>query len=240
MKKAFATYLCNDLFIPGAIALAKSLRYNKTKYDMLCMVTDLVTQKGRDELIKVGYKLSNIDKIVPLRTKGIKDRYKDNSWMMFTKLNLWKQTQYDKLVFIDADCIVLQNIDEMLDMPSVSAVRDLSYHGVSAGVMVLETSNQFFEDLMKDINSDVYDNTYSDQSYLNWYLTDRGIWNEIPYEYNVHQKRMAFKDGIKIYHYNGQKPWITDPNNTCNWRMGNIYIYQLWHQFYNVKLKGEK
>jgi glycogenin glucosyltransferase len=179
--------------------------------------------------------LEDIEIINPKRTSGIKDRYKDNSWMMFTKLNLWRQTKYEKLVFIDADCLAIQNVDEMMDFPSVSAVKDIGYGGISAGVMVLTPSNEMFDDLMKDINSDVYDNTYSDQSYLNWFLKDRKIWNEIPMEYNVLQKRVPFQNGIKIYHYNGQKPWITDDNNSCKWRMGDNYIYQLWKQFYNME-----
>jgi glycogenin glucosyltransferase len=234
MKKAFATYLCNDLFIPGAIALVNSLKANKSSYQAVCMVTDGVTPEGRQALLKSGYELADIERISPNRIVGIKDRYKDNSWMMFTKLNLWKQTQYDKLVFIDADCIALRNVDEMLDLPSVSAVRDLSYGGISAGVMVLTPDQELFEDMMKDIDKDVYDNTYSDQSFLNWYLKDRSLWNEIPLEYNVHQKRVALQEGVKIYHYNGQKPWIKDPDNICHWRMGSNQIFNLWQYFYNL------
>ena len=237
MSSAFATYLCNDLFIPGAVALANSLRYNKTKYPLLCMVTDLVSDQGRKQLIECGYVLSDIDKISPLRTDGIKDRYKDNSWMMFTKLNLWRQLDYEKLVFIDADCLAIQNVDEMMNFPIVSAVKDVGYGGISAGVMVLTPSQDMFDYLMSDLESDVYDNTYSDQSYLDWYLKDRKIWNEIPITYNVLQKRISFGPGIKIYHYNGQKPWINDEEHTCCWRMGENYIYQLWHQFFNMEIK---
>ena len=125
----------------------------------------------------------------------------------------------------------------MMDFPSVSAVKDVGYGGISAGVMVLTPSDEIFKDLMKDINSDVYDNTYSDQSYLNWFLKDRKMWNEIPIEYNVLQKRVIFQPGIKLYHYNGQKPWIDDEENTCKWRMGKNYIYHLWYQFFNMEIK---
>ena len=237
MKKAFITYLCNDYFIEGAIALANSIRFTRSKYPIACMVTSEVTTEGRERLTKVGYELLDIERIVPNRVSGIKDRYKDNSWMMFTKLNLWRQLDYEKLVFIDADCLVLQNIDEMMDFPSVSAVKDVGYGGISAGVMVLTPGQEAFDDLMSDLESDVYDNTYSDQSYLDWYLKDRKIWNEIPITYNVLQKRISFGHGIKIYHYNGQKPWINDEDHTCCWRMGNNQIYQLWNQYYKMELK---
>ena len=97
--KAFATYLCNDVFIPGAVALINSLKHHKTEHSIICMVTDGVTKEGRKTLENNGFLLENIEKIIPNRVEGIKDRYKDNSWMMFTKLNLWRMTNYEKLVF---------------------------------------------------------------------------------------------------------------------------------------------
>ena len=235
MKRAFATYLCNDVFIPGAVALINSLNYFKTEYDVICMVTDGVTEKGRKTLQNSGFLLENIEKIVPNRVEGIKDRYRDNSWMMFTKLNLWKMTNYEKLAFIDADCIALSNVDEMLDYPAVSAVRDVGYGGISAGVLILEPNQEVFDDMIKNLDNNVYDNTYSDQSFLDWYLKDRDIWNEIPIVYNVLQKRIPLLEGVKIYHYNGQKPWITDKTNSCHWQMGENQIYELWNRFYNME-----
>ena len=146
-------------------------------------------------------------------------------------------TNYEKLVFVDADCVALCSIDEMMDFPSVSAVKDVGYGGISAGVMVLEPNMDFFNDIMANLDNDVYDNTYSDQSFLDWFLKDRKCWNEIPIAYNVLQKRIPLQEGVKIYHYNGQKPWIADKDNTCHWQMGNNEIYQLWNYFYNEEYK---
>jgi glycogenin glucosyltransferase len=233
MKKAFITYLCNDLFIPGAVALINSLKFNKTKFPVCCMVTAEVTPDGRETLEKAGYSLIDIEKIYASRVEGIKDRYKENSWMMFTKLNLVKLIQFEKLIFLDADCLALENIDEMFDFPAISAVRDLSYGGLSAGVLVIEPNQALFDDMIKNLNNENYDNTYSDQSFLNWYTTEKRIWNEIPLEYNALQKRVPIQDKIKIYHYNGQKPWITDEEDTCRWRMGDNKIYEIWNYYYN-------
>jgi glycogenin glucosyltransferase len=35
----------------------------------------------------------------------------------FTKLRMWQLTQYSKLVYIDADCMVVQPVDELFDLP---------------------------------------------------------------------------------------------------------------------------
>ncbi len=234
MKKAFITYLCNDRFVPGAIALAKSLTHHSTKYEIACMVTKEVSELGRQVLETSGIVLIDIERIEPNRIDGIKDRYRENSWMMFTKLNLWRLVDYEKLVFLDADCIACRNVDEMMDMPSVSAVKDIGYGGISAGVLILEPNIDTFNDMMKDIDKDVYDNTYSDQSFLDWYLKDRQVWNEIPIAYNVLQKRVPFQDGVAIYHYNGQKPWLMVSDNNCHWQMGDNQIFRLWNRYYNL------
>ena len=35
----YITYLCNDNYLPGIVALVKSLKYHKTKNQILVMVT---------------------------------------------------------------------------------------------------------------------------------------------------------------------------------------------------------
>jgi glycogenin glucosyltransferase len=233
--QVFITYLCNDVFIPGAVALINSLKFNKSQFSVCCMVTEDVTPEGRKELKNVGFLLVDVEKIYAARTEGINDRYKENSWMMFTKLNLVRLTQYKKLVFMDADCVAIKNVDEMFDFPAISAVRDVGYGGLSAGVLVIEPDQKLFDDMMKNLNNEGYDNTYSDQSFFNWYTTEKGIWNEIPIIYNVLQKRIPLQEGVKIYHYNGQKPWIIDKSHSCHWKMGENEIYKLWNYFYNME-----
>jgi len=42
--------------------------------------------------------------------------------MTFSKLNIWKIVDYDKLVYLDADTIVLENIDNLFNYEELSAV----------------------------------------------------------------------------------------------------------------------
>lgn len=41
----------------------------------------------------------------------------------FTKINVWKQTQFRKCVFIDADVVALRAPDELFDVDADFAVR---------------------------------------------------------------------------------------------------------------------
>ena len=77
------------------IVITQSGKYFEVDEPFVCMITEDVTEEGRQILMDSGYSdLPIVDKIIPQRTDGIKDRYKDNSWMMYTKLNLWSLTQY--------------------------------------------------------------------------------------------------------------------------------------------------
>lgn len=40
---------------------------------------------------------------------------------VFTKLSIWRLTQYDKAVFLSANLLVIQNVDELFEKPELSA-----------------------------------------------------------------------------------------------------------------------
>ena len=41
--------------------------------------------------------------------------------ILWTKLRVWQLDDYDKVVMIDADMLVLKNVDELFKMPELSA-----------------------------------------------------------------------------------------------------------------------
>jgi len=110
----------------------------------------------------------------------IEDRYgkQNNSWMMFTKINIWKQTQYEKLLYIDADTIVLKNLDSIFEInENISAVFGGSlfhkYEGIEAGVLLIKPSMETYNKLIEAMNSDKYDLRMSDQTLINDYFLDK-------------------------------------------------------------------
>ena len=57
----------------------------------------------------------------------------------FTKIALWRQTQYSKIVYLDADMVVLQNLDHLfqLDVP-FAAAPDIGWpDAFNSGFMML-------------------------------------------------------------------------------------------------------
>ena len=67
----------------------------------------------------------------------------------FTKINSWLLVQYTKCVFLDADCVVLRNIDDLFDREELSAAPDAGWPDCfNSGVFVFQPSKDTFTKLM--------------------------------------------------------------------------------------------
>lgn len=252
-KKAFVTYLCSDSFIKGALTLKYSLEKTGTTADIVCMITSEVSNISKKRLLRAGFKIKELSKKDKIYSSKIfTDRYKDDNSLTFTKLNIWKLEEYEKIVYIDADCIVLENIDYLFDYPGVSARRDksklLNWEGINAGVMVIKPSRRLFKDMLLYINSPEYPATCSDQAFLSWYLQKNEIFHELPTFYNVlykklhHQNRLKRFEtlNIKVLHFNGQKPWLPAAYPVIGWRTGEDPAFRLYRKIYEEMIRNKE
>ncbi|MDB4990627.1 MAG: hypothetical protein JWN04_5805, partial [Myxococcaceae bacterium] len=141
----------------------------------------------------------------------------------FTKLRAFALTDFDKLVLLDADTIVLQNIDDLFERPAIAAAPDfLLPDRFNSGVMVIEPSAPLFERMMASLaTSESYDG--GDQGFLNtfypdWYASPAA--HRLPAGYNMHQFIYQFlrahpallpqlEREAKVIHYTVQKPWLS-------------------------------
>lgn len=68
----------------------------------------------------------------------------------FSKINAWRLVQYSKCVFLDADTLILQNVDELFERDELSAAPDIGWPDCfNSGVFVFEPSLQTFYNLME-------------------------------------------------------------------------------------------
>jgi alpha-N-acetylglucosamine transferase len=162
---AYITYVCSDNFIPGVVALYNSVRLSDCNHDFIVLVTDDVSEESKDKLKQNDLKIVDADKIYynGKNKDKILDRYGkvDQSWKMFTKINIWKQTEYSKLIYLDADTLVLKNIDELFEIDELGAVLGgsvmLNYSGIEAGVLVTEPNIKTYNNIIDALESDSYD-----------------------------------------------------------------------------------
>lgn len=134
----------------------------------------------------------------------------------FTKINLWRQTQFRKIVYIDADVVALRAPDELFDLPdSFAAAPDVGWpDAFNSGVMVLSPHMGDYWALRTLAGAgDSFDG--ADQGLLNQYYEHKP-WKRLSFTYNCtpsanYQYEPAYryyKHNISMVHFIGEdKPW---------------------------------
>lgn len=229
-REAYATILHSaHVYVCGAIAAAQSIRMAGSTRDLVILVDKTISEYHRGGLEAAGWKIHTIERI--RNPKAERDAY--NEWN-YSKFRLWQLTDYDKIIFIDADLLILRNIDFLFEMPEISAIGNNATL-FNSGVMVIEPSNCTFQLLMDHIN-EIESYNGGDQGYLNEIFT---WWHRIPKHMNFlkhfwegdeeEKKEMktrlfgADPPVLYVLHYLGLKPWLCFRDYDCNW---NVDILQ--------------
>ncbi|KAG6474156.1 UDP-glucuronate:xylan alpha-glucuronosyltransferase 1-like [Zingiber officinale] len=229
-REAFATILHSaEVYVCGAIAAARSIRMAGSTRDMVILVDESISDQHRHGLEAAGWKVRTIQRI--RNPKAEKHAYNEYN---YSKFRLWQLTEYDKVIFIDADLLVLRNIDFLFGMPEIAATgNDATLF--NSGVMVVEPSECTFRLLMEHVH-EITSYNGGDQGYLNEIFT---WWHRVPRHMNflkhfwegdteatkAKKTRLlaAESPGIYVLHYLGLKPWLCFRDYDCNW---NSILYR--------------
>lgn len=252
-REAYVTILHSaNFYVCGAIAAARSIRMTGSTRDLVILVDKKISYRRKKGLKSAGWKVRVIDRI--RNPKADREAY--NRWN-YSKFRLWQLINYDKIVFIDADLIVLRNIDFLFTWPEITATGN---DGTlfNSGVMVIEPSIATFNLLMDHIH-DIKSYNGGDQGYLNEVFT---WWHRMPRTMNflkhfLYQNRDAIKkknhlftaDPPELYvlHYLGIKPWWCYRDYDCNWNVHGMRkfasdaAHRRWWKVYDsipVKLRS--
>ncbi|KAL6790368.1 glycosyltransferase family 8 protein, partial [Trichoderma sp. SZMC 28013] len=220
-EHAYATLLLNDAYLPGALVLAHSLRDAGTTKKLAVLVTlDGVTADAIVQL-KTVY-----DYVLPV--PRIRNATPANLYLMnradlhsaFTKINLWKQTQFSRIVYLDADVVAYRAPDELFDLPhAFAASPDIGWPDIfNTGVLALTPNNGDYHALAGLAERGVsFDG--ADQGLLNTYFKNN--FHRLPFTYNVtpsaHYQYLPayrhFQSSINLVHFIGpDKPWKAGRN----------------------------
>lgn len=105
----YVTLLATDDYLGGVLGLQYSLRINHCKYPLLVLVTSNCSQEIYLELKKNNIFYKRIPNILfPKEAPNFK---KNPYSCTLNKFYVFNLVQYDKVFFLDADCIVSTNID---------------------------------------------------------------------------------------------------------------------------------
>jgi len=250
--RAYVTLVTNADFAVGAAALLSSLARSGTAADRVVMHTAGVPTQALAELAARGTRLVEVDllptsdafnaahsrRAVHARapfTKGEKPAFHtplDN----FVKLRLW-QLPYARVVFLDADTLVLRNIDRLFDYPEFSAAPNVyetlaDFRRLNSGVFTARPDPATFAAMLARLDAPGAIWRRTDQTFLESFFPR---WQGLPIYDNLLQYVWFNLPGlwdwrlINVLHFQYEKPW--DPTHSKADRL--VPLIDLWRAFHD-------
>lgn len=247
---SYVTLIASADYVIGAMAVARSLKMCNAQWPLTALALQDVD--GLDDLEALGCRVLRVDPL-PLSadfrarhnhdaqhtlapfTNGEKPQFHD-PLHNFVKLRLWELEQYEKVVFLDADTLVIHNIDRLFDFPEFVAAPNLyeslaDFHRMNSGVFVARPSRKTFASMLENLDRPGVFWRRTDQTFLEAWFPD---WHGLPYIYNALQylwfnlPQLWDWQRIRVIHYQYEKPW--DTNHSRRDLLAPV-IATWWHVF---------
>lgn len=174
---AYVSLLYTDEFLVSLRTLGASLVSSRTKHDRLVIATETVSKESKQILLRDGWKVKDVQSLAnPGNVRwssfsGQVDMPPASKWWgVYTKLLIFNMTEYERVVYLDADTIVLRNVDELFHCGGFCATLRHS-EKFNGGVLVVSPSRVVFQDMLDKLNIlGSYDG--GDQGFLNAYFNE--------------------------------------------------------------------
>ncbi|XP_056155066.1 glycogenin-1b isoform X2 [Lampris incognitus] len=217
--QAFVTLATNDNYARGAMVLGKSLRNHNTSKKLVTLIGPHVSDPYQSVLKRIFDEVRMVDVLDSGDTAHLAMMKRPDLGVTFTKLHCWTLTHYSKCVFMDADTLVVSNVDELFEREELSAAPDPGWPDCfNSGVFVfcpsMETYGKLLQYCTEHGSFDGGDQGILNGFFSNWATAD--ISKHLPFIYNlssiaIYTYLPAFKQygsNAKVVHFLGKtKPW---------------------------------
>ncbi|XP_032362456.1 glycogenin-2 isoform X1 [Etheostoma spectabile] len=241
--EAFVTMATTDSYCMGATVVARSLRRHGTTRSIVVMVTPSVSEQSRLALQEA------FDDVITVEGMDSEDHLRlsllgrAELGITFTKIHCWSLSRFSKCVFLDADTLVLCNVDELFERDEFSAAPDPGWPDCfNSGVFVfrpsLETHRRLLDHALQRGSFDGGDQGLLNSFFSGWPLDD--IRKHLPFVYNVSASSVysylpaftQFGHNAKIVHFSGAvKPWSSGSQSQSPTM---DHFVSLWWKEYNT------
>lgn len=117
--------MLGDRYVPGAIVSAFSCKkHSNIKCDYVCLITHDVSEQAINELKKVFNRIIKIDYIeIESKMMRTDKQQKMYPWInkSYTKWNVIKLDEYNKVLFIDADTLCVNDLSSLFSIDTPAA-----------------------------------------------------------------------------------------------------------------------
>ena len=126
-KNAYVTFIIrNDSFLPGALVFGYALRLQKTKNDLVCIVSENVSEMAKKSL---GYIYDEVITIPEVYVPHDRRQERQDRPYLFSRFNAFRLgkdgdlgTAYDKIIIADCDILPLHNYDSLFDLQAPAGI----------------------------------------------------------------------------------------------------------------------
>lgn len=234
--KAYITLLSNSKYLPGVLVLYRSLKDVGAQYPLFCLLSVSVEKRTEQKLVDEGIRCLRLTRTA-INCEVNPSGKNFSHWnYTFDKLLIWGLTQFEKVVYIDSDMLIVRNIDSLFEHKSFSAVSaDASYPGneswvggLNSGIVVIKPDKGVEADLLQSIRPTVekykkQGQLVGDQDVVKSYLSDWGhqTFLHLDEGYNIFADHLTYyirhlgyslksdaQKPIYVIHFIGKtKPW---------------------------------
>ena len=168
------------------------------------------------------------------------------STKMYSKLNVWSLIEYEAVVMLDADMIVIRDPVPLLteiypamkqfgyaiaaveDVPKApTTICNYTVSKYNAGVLVLKPDRLSLLSMKDAMHTLPHKAEYAEQAFLNVYFKNNVY--PMQYRYNVNMAAPLCEpdlwnreyDNFTVIHYTVNKPWLYYESSYINWLMGS-------------------
>lgn len=229
MNYSYVTVMSTENYLLGLLTMYESLKQTKTKYPLTVIVNEEISNKtinilknnGITVIVKPKFKVDReiIDK---------NDSSKFSHWSnTFDKLYIFELTQFDKIIYIDSDMLVLKNLDHLFEKPNLSAVVAGNFYPgngdwvkLNSGLMVIKPEAGIlskFVSIMKQMKD--RPELLGDQNIIQEYAPNWEFQKELHlgHEYNlffshleyyIHELNHSLSEIAIVHFITKEKPWL--------------------------------
>ncbi|NP_001305526.1 galactinol synthase 1 [Solanum tuberosum] len=262
LGRAYVTFLAgNGDYVKGVVGLAKGLIKAKSMYSLVVAILPDVPEEHRMILMRHGCIVKEIEPLAPSLQSS--DKYARSYYVLnYSKLRIWQFVEYSKMVYLDGDMQVFDNIDHLFELPDkyLYAVADCicDMYGepcaevlpwpkemgprpsvyFNAGMFVFQPNLSIYVRLLNTLKV-TPPTQFAEQDFLNMYFKDK--YKPIPYTYNLllamlwrHPEKIEVNKAKAVHYCSpGAKPWKYTGKEEQMDRQDIKMLVTKWWDIYN-------
>jgi len=200
-KNAYVTFIIrNDSYLPGALVFAFGLRRQNTKNDLICLVSDNISESAIQSL-KVLY--DDVIKMKEVYVEHDRRQERQDRPFLFTRFNAFKLGTdgdlgkgYENIIIADCDLLPIKGFDDLFDLKAPAGIINEK----KEYCIEFEDGQYIIPETVKDDGTWIWHRIYGNIPH--GHLIPKNITDRIKTDYNnmgVNASLMLFKPTMELY-----------------------------------------